>query len=828
MADIDIDDVLAKLSVPEKVALTSGIDFWHTVSVPRLGVPSIRMSDGPNGVRGTRLFNGIRSSCLPSAVALGASWDVELMEDLGQLLGREAKAKGAHVLLGPTINIQRSPLGGRGFESFSEDAVLSGNLAGHYCKGIRSEKIIPTLKHFVCNDQEHERKAVNVIVTDRALREVYLLPFQISLKLSGAEAIMTSYNKVGGIHVSEHKELIDGILRKDWGWDGTVISDCVSEAINAGLDLEMPGPSRFRQNALTACVSSNKVLPMVLDERVRNVLKLIKRAAGSRIPEHAPMRELNSPEDRDLLRRAVAESVVLLKNEKSILPLDPKRSVAVIGPNAKAAFTCGGGSAWLPGYHSISPLEGITSKVQRDSKVQFSQGITSFKKLPQLGPHLTTPKGEVGFIFRAYNEPPSVNSRQVVDELHLEASKAILFDYTPPGLHPTTFYAEAEGTFTPTESGMYDFGVTVAGTGQLFIDQELVVDNETVQNAGNSFFGMGTVEELGSKVLEAGVPYTVLFRFGSAPLSKVTNPKVVSFGKGGFSFGASRRVETEQAIADAVSLAGSAEQVVLVVGLNGEWESEGFDRPNMDLPPHTDRLVSAVLAANPDIVVVVQSGSPVSMPWVDDAATILQAWYSGDEGGHGLADVLFGDVNPSGALPFTYPRRVQDNPAYINFLSESGRVLYGEDVYVGYRYYDKVDRPTLFPFGHGLSYTTFLTSELEVALFEEEPTRLGSDEKVRVTLNLTNIGDRAGAVVIQIYIVPARETVRNGKVDRPIKELKGFSKSFLDPGQTKNIVVDIPTRLATSWWNEQRNQWHSQAGVYEVWAVTSAGHPKIT
>ncbi|KAJ5646363.1 hypothetical protein N7490_002735 [Penicillium lividum] len=816
MAPIDVEKAIEELTLGEKVALTA---------VPRLNIPSLRMSDGPNGVRGTRFFNGIPAACFPCATALGATWDTELLSEVGTLMGDEAIAKGTHIVLGPTINIQRSPLGGRGFESFSEDGVLSGTLAGHLCKGMQDKGVAATLKHFVCNDQEHERMAVNSILTQRALREIYLLPFQLALRICRSACIMTAYNKVNGTHVSENEFLINDVLRKEWGWDGLVMSDwfgtySTSDAINAGLDIEMPGKSRWRGEALAHAVSCNKVAQFKLDERVRNILNLVNTVDPLGIPEGASEIALNRPQDQALMRRAAAESVVLLKNEGAILPLKKDGSLLVIGPNAKQASYCGGGSASLAPYYTVTPFDGVSAKSNGD--VKFSQGVYSHKELPLLGPLLKTEDGKTGFTFKVYNEHPSAGTeRTVVDELQLVSSAGFLMDYVNPKIKSMTYYVDMEGYFTPEETGLYDFGVTVVGTGRLLIDGEVVVDNTKNQKQGSAFFGTATIEEHGEKELKAGQTYKVLFEFGTAPTSDLDTRGIVSFGAGGFRFGASRRVSQEELIASAVEQAKSAGQVVIFAGLTSEWETEGYDRDHMDLPPGSDELITRVLAANPNAIVVIQSGTPVTMPWVNDARAVVQAWFGGNECGNGIADVLYGDVNPSAKLPVTFPRRLQDNPSYVNFRSERGRVLYGEDIYVGYRYFEKSDLAPAFAFGHGLSYTTFIRSDLDIKTVPEQAKFSESGEPITATVTVTNTGSLAGAEIVQLWIVPPKTDV-----NRPIRELKAFQKVFLQPGESQTVQLSVEKKLATSWWDEQREQWISEKGEYEV-LITGTGAEEL-
>ncbi|KAI6762252.1 hypothetical protein HG531_002805 [Fusarium graminearum] len=810
VGELPVDELLERLTADEKVALLAGMDFWHTTPLPHHGVPSIRVSDGPNGVRGTKFFDSVPSSCLPCGTALGATFDADLLAELGHLQGQEAKAKGAHCVLGPTLNIQRGPLGGRGFESFSEDPMLSGILSGYYAKGLQEENIAATLKHFVCNDIEHERMAVNVIITDRAMREIYLMPFMLAISIGNPRAIMTAYNKVNGTHVSESKEILQKILRDEWKFDGLVMSDwfgtySTTGSIHAGLDLEMPGPTRWRGTVLSHAIMSNKVNEQQLDDRVRNVLNLVNYSLASGLPENAPEKRLNRPEDEALLRRAASESIVLLKNNDNVLPFAKFKNTAVIGPNAKIARYCGGGSASLLPYYSVSPYDGIANQCE---KVVFSQGAQDHQMLPQMGDVLRTEDGQRGFSWRAYNEPASVKGRVPFDERVLVDSNCFFLDYEHPDLAPV-WYSRAEGIFTPDESGLYDFGLEVEGTGKLYIDDALLISNVENQKPGETLFGSGTVEEKGSVELVAGKDYKVRVEWGCFKTSKLPPCGPVGGRHGGLRFGACRRMDPAQALEDAVQVAKSVDQVVLVVGLNGELESEGTDRPTMDMTARTNAFISKVLAANPNTAVVVQSGTPVGMPWIDEAKAVCHAWYGGNETGNAIADVLFGDVNPAGKLPLTIPRRVQDNPTYLNYRSDAGRVLYGEDVYVGYRCYEKLDNKPLYAFGHGLSYTSFSLQDLSVQV---------DDNVCKVTLWVTNTGSRAGAEVIQVYVAPPSTTA----VARPVKELKAFRKVRLEAGEEKHITIDMDTVLSTSYWHEGRDKWCSEKGLYDVLVGTSS------
>lgn len=403
---------------------------------------------------------------------------------------------------------------------------------------------------------------------------------------------------------------------------------------------------------------------------------------------------------------------------------------------------------------------------------------------------------------RAYNEPPTDHSREAIDELVLTKTELLLVDYYNPKLKGDLWYADFEGSFVAEEDCTYELGLIVCGTANLFVNDKLVIDNSTKQRQGDAFFGAATVEEKGRVELKKGQKYTFKVEFGSAPSSKLQGDNVV-FGSGALRMGGCKVIDAKAEIEKAAALAKDADQVIICSGLNADWETEGNDRADMDLPGYLNKLISAVAQANPNTVVVNQSGTPVRMPWVKDVKALVQAWYGGNETGNAIADVLFGDVNPSAKLSLSFPERVQDNPAYLNYRAEASRTLYGEDVYIGYRYYEFLDRPVLFPFGHGLSYTTFGFGDLKV--------REG-DGKLAVDVTVKNTGKVAGADVVQVYVAPKQKA----KINRPLKELKGFAKVSLVPGESKQVTVNIETKYAASYFDEERHQWCAEEGEYEV------------
>ncbi|KAF8750133.1 glycosyl hydrolase 3 family [Rhizoctonia solani] len=765
---LDIEDTISKLSLNEKTRLLAGIDMWHTYAVPRLGIPSLRFTDGPNGARGTKFFEGVPAACFPAATGLGSSWDVEFIEKVGQAIGRDCKDKGCHVLLGPTINIQRSPLGGRGFESYSEDPLLSGTLARAFIKGVQSEGVSATIKHYVTNDSEFERMSMSSELSTRALREIYLRAFEIACRdpESAPWALMTAYNRVNGLHASENKYLLDSVLRKQWGWDGLIMSDwygtySADASIKAGLDLEMPGPPTWRADALQRCVTAQKIRVPEIDDRTGE-------------PE---------PETVSLLREAAAHANVLLKNSESLLPLSAKdvTSIGVIGPNADAPVFSGGGSANLRPYKHTTALEGIAAALAdagNKVEVQYTLGAHAHKEAPLLGAkHLKTKAGEPGYDIEWFNEDPVQNpDAKRVHYNRGTTSFAFFNDNLPTDdiLHQEC-WATMTGIFTPDVTGKYEFGAAATGLVDVYVDGKKIIDNSTNPVPGHVFFMTGTVEVCNTVELTAGKPVEIKLQFTSPVAARAR----------GFT----------QGIKEAVDLAKKVDKVVLVVGLNNDWESEGYDRDNMELPRATNRLVSAVLEANKNTAVVVISGTPVSMPWADTASTIVQSFYSGGEAGHGLADVLFGKVNPSSRLPLSFPVRDEDTPSYLNFPGQNGKVLY-----------------VLFPFGHGLSYTQFEHSNLKLS------GKIGKDSAVGVSVTVKNTGKHTGRDVVQVYV---RDIV--SRLDRPVKELKGFAKSsLLEPGKSETVTVTLDKYAFAyfdDWAGEGRDGeglWVAEAGDFEV------------
>lgn len=471
-------------------------------------------------------------------------------------------------------------------------------------------------------------------------------------------------------------------------------------SLNAGLDLEMPGPSKLRGSLAELAISSRHVSRSTIDKRVRNVLEFVQRASKATVASQESTRDF--PEDQKLNRKLASNSVVLLKNDSRLLPLGQKpfKSIALIGPNMKTAAFCGGGSASLQPYYTISPYQGIMEQLPHGIEVIYEPGANAYAFIPELQtPDVRTPEGRPGLRMRFFRDPPTVQDRLVIDETITQESTWQLMGFSHPQLE-RLFYADIEADVVAPATGPFEFGVAVYGSANLFVDGKLIIDNSTVQRGGTFFFGKGTVEEKAVVNLIQGQCYRIKVQFISGLSSKLIKPGVVNFGGGAGRLGMIQVNDPELAIARAVEAATRADVTIICTGLTRDFESEGFDRPDMDLPSALPPLITAVLAAAPEAIFITQSGTPFNMlPWADDVKTHLHAWFGGNELGNGIADVLFGAVNPNGKLPLSFPRRIEDTPTYLNFGSERGQVTYGEGIYVGYRYYEKVLRDVLYPFG---------------------------------------------------------------------------------------------------------------------------------
>lgn len=643
---MDVKALIAQMTLEEKAGLCSGLDFWHTKPVDRLGVPSVMVSDGPHGLRKQDLEadhlgmnDSIKAVCMPAACATAASFDRNMIGKMGEAIGDSCQHERLSVVLGPAVNIKRSPLCGRNFEYFSEDPYLAGEMSAAFINGVQSRNVGTSIKHFAANNQEHRRMSSSSNVDERTLREIYFPAFEISVKKAQPWTVMCSYNRLNGTYASEHPWLLTDVLRKEWGFEGYVVSDwgAVSDrvaGVAAGLDLEMPASGGINDAKIVAAVKEGRLDEAVLDQAVERILNINYKYLENAKPETPWDMEA----DHLLSAKIAGECMVLLKNE-GILPLSKEDDVAFIGEFAVKPRFQGGGSSHINCFKKTSALEAASGL-----KVTYAQG-----------------------------------------------------------------YSVAEDT------------------------------------------------------------------------------------------------ATDDMIAEAVKAAKAAKVAVIFAGLPDAYESEGYDRTHMAMPACQNKLIEAVAEANPNTVVVLHNGSPVEMPWIGKVKGVLEAYLGGQAVGIATVDVLFGDVNPSGRLPETFPVKLSDNPSYLYYGGEGNEADYREGVFVGYRYYDKKDMNVLFPFGYGLSYTTFAYSNLRLSASE-----ITDQETLTATVTVKNTGSRAGKTVVQLYVGDKVSTVL-----RPVRELKGFEKVELQPGESKDVTFTLCKR-AFAYWNTQIGDWHVESGEFSV------------
>jgi beta-glucosidase len=706
-----VRDLLSRMTLEEKARMLSGAGWMESVAVPRLGIPSIKMADGPAGIRSwrgssaiTNLPNADRftSTAFPAGIALAATWDPAMAQSVGQAIGQEVRAIGRDMILGPTVNIQRVPLWGRNFEGYGEDPYLAARMGVAYIKGVQGEGVIPSVKHFAANNEEFERHRMDEAIDERALQEIYFPAFKAAVQEAGVWSVMSAYQRVNGYYCSENTFLLKDVLRKEWGFKGFVVSDWGSTystvgPVNAGMDLEMPGGDAARTWLLTDNPKKNgnggdwlslgKVLPQVaagkisvatLDDNVGSILRVMFISGVFDRAPAAPA-EIDTAAQRAVARHAADESLVLLKNTGGLLPIDAAKvkSIAVIGPNAAVARTGGGGSSLVRTNYVVTPLDGIKERAGSAIQVQYALGVPM--------------EGELAVT----NSPPSTREKDTPEKDTPEAR---------------------------------------------------------------------------------------------AQLRK-----------------------------EAAAIAANADVAIVIVGDSEHIESEGFDRKTLDLPAGQDELIQEVAKANRNTVVVFTAGAPVNVSrWINDVPSVVDAWFGGQEVGHGIADVLFGDVNPSGKLPFSFINDFKEYSAYGNYPGEDLHVKYGEGIYVGYRYFDKHAIAPQFSFGYGLSYTNFNYSGLKITR-----SKSATGPTFEVSLRVRNAGNRAGAEVVQVYVHDGHSSV-----DRPVKELKGFRRIELGAGKSSMVHFTLDNS-SLAFYSTQKKEWVTEPGTFEVLVGSSSADIRL-
>ena len=809
--DKRIEALLKKMTLEEKVSLVSGIDFWHTQNIDRLGIPSIKVTDGPHGCRTASESDPnetIPATCFPTGVGLAATWDPELIEKVGAAIGRETRERGCSVILGPCVNIHRSLLGGRNFESYSEDPCLSSSMAVAFIKGVQGQGVGTSVKHFALNNQEYQRMTISSEVSERAMREIYLPSFEKAVKEAGTFTVMCSYNRINGVYSSQNRWLLADLLKKEWGFEGLVMSDwfavhSIAPSAGSGLDLEMPGPALYFGARLVEAVKNGEVPELQIDEMVRRVLGLIIKT-GAMDGKIKPGNLKSLPAHEKLARQAAEESITLLKNERNVLPLKKSiKSLAIIGPLAAKASIEGGGSAAVEPYYTVSPLEALQKKLGNKVKITHELGCPSNIFTFPLDAAYLTPgadKKGPGLLGEYFNDN-DFSGKPAAKKVDKSFKHRWMFNAFPvPELKDSNYAIRWTGFFHAKETGKYKFGIATESWCRIYIGKKLVCSNWGEET---KFDFMPSSEKTGEIALKAGQNYPIKIEFGR-------NPEIAAVMR-------SIRIGCDAPLPPglperAAAAAKKADAAIIFTGLTDEYESEGFDRKTMDLPAGQAELIQKVARANPRTIVVLNSGAPVTMePWMYDVAAVLEAYFPGQECGNAIANVLSGDVNPSGRLPDTFPVRYEDNPAFTNYPGEAGKVLYGEGIFVGYRYYDAKIIAPLFPFGHGLSYTAFKYSNLQVT-----PAAVKADGKINVSIDVKNTGKRQGKEVVQLYV-----SDKESKVARPPQELKAFRKVSPEPGETKTVKFTLD-KEALSFWDEEEKAWVAEPGEFEILVGSSS------
>ncbi|HOO57206.1 MAG TPA: glycoside hydrolase family 3 C-terminal domain-containing protein [bacterium] len=790
--DKRVEDLIGRMTLEEKIDMVSG-DMktgFNSLANERLGIPEFTMADGPHGIRWGE------ATCFPTGVGIGATWNEDLAELVGQTMARDALSKGRNVILGPCINIHRVPFGGRNFESYGEDPFLSGRLAVGYVKGVQEYGVIATPKHYAVNNQEYERMTISTEISERALREIYLPHFKVAVQEADAWSIMCSYNRINSIYACENKHLLTDILKDEWGFNGFVMSDwgavhSTIETAMSGMDIEMPNGKYLGKDLLKA-VKEGKVPESQVENMVRNILRvmMVSGIFDHRIEVDGAWED--SPANRAAALQVAREAIVLLKNEGAVLPLDKNKikSIAVIGQHAATLQTGGGGSSWVTPSYKVSPLEGIAKEAGTDIEVRYIEGSDTHLKLNYevIPTTYLTPKNDIKGEFGVRAE--YFNGKFEGDPVETRIDKKIDFNWGTgdrliDGMNNDNFSVRWEGSITPKVSGKYKiFAIANDGIAQLYIDGKAKINNMAFNGTTN---GKSTTVKF-----EAGRKYDLKLEYQG-----MGNRSMVRLGWIGPGI---------NPLKQAAETAAASDVAVVFVGLDKTIEGEGNDRENIELTGLQNEMVQAVAKANPKTIVVMFNGTPFIIDsWKDKVPAILEAWYPGQEGGRAVAEILFGDVNPSGKMPLSYPESWEKSPAYDNYPGKDGKVFYDEGIFIGYRYYDEKGLEPVFPFGHGLSYSSFEYSNLSLS-----KSTLSSSDKLQITLSIKNAGKLGGKEAVQLYINDVEASV-----PRPPKELKGISKVYILPGETKEITFTIDSS-ALSFFDEKTMKWVAEPGEFEV------------
>ena len=772
-----VDAILSKMSLEQKIDMLGGVDDFYVRAYPELGLPRLRMADGPIGVR-----HGGPATTMAGGISMAASWDPELAAEVGTQIARDARAKGMHFMLGPAFNIYRAPMNGRNFEYMGEDPFLASQIAVGYIEGMQSQGVSATAKHFMGNNSEFDRHNTDSIIDERTMREIYLPAFEASVKQAHVRSVMDSYNLTNGSHMTQNGYLNNDVLKKEWGFDGILMSDWTSTydavgAANGGLDLEMPSGKFLNRQKLLPAIQQGQVSVATIDDKVRRILRVaIQFGWLDRDQTDLAISRYNRAGDQVALQ-AAREGAVLLKNDNNLLPLNKNaiKSVLVVGPDAYPAVPVGGGSARSVPFEAVSFVQGISDYVGNSGQVFYSPGVPTISDMADATTFSTAASGGTPGLKAEHFTDPNLQGTPFLTRTEEHVN------FTPPSrkfLPAQALSSRWTGYYSPSVAGKYD--VFVSSTGEdggyyrVYVDDKIVLDNWTTSK---EFLGI-------------------------APLSFDAGPHKIVLEHHGLSdwLGGRLRMGITQegayVLPAARKLAATADVVIVAVGFDPESESEGADR-TFRLPPGQDELIREMSAANKNVIVLLTSGGGADMnAWIDRVPALIEEWYPGQEGGIAAAEILFGDVNPSGRLPATFERHWEDNPVHDNYYPAPGtnRVVYKEGVFVGYRGYEHNGTKPLFPFGYGLSYTSFKYANLSIKPADSTAKSDGfSAPLYQISFDVTNTGTREGADVAQVYVADP-----HSKVSRPAKELKGFARINLKPGETKSFRLPFDD-LPQSW-----------------------------
>ncbi len=792
--------------------MLSGSTLMSSAGVKRLGIPEFRMSDGPVGAHIPP-----PSTAYAAGIGLAASWDRELAESIGVQLGRDGRSRGIGYLLGPGVNIYKAPMNGRNFEYFGEDPFLTGEIAVGYINGVQSQGVSATIKHYAANNSEYFRFTSDSVVSERALREIYLPAFETAVRKAHVGSIMDSYNLLNGTHATQNYHLNVEIAKQQWGFDGVMMSDWTAThdgvaSANAGLDLEMPFGQYMNEKTLLPAVKEGKVKESDIDDKIRRLLRVGYRFGWM---DHDPL-DTTIPrynqQGRQAALQGAREGLVLLKNEHNILPLDPAKvkTIAVIGPDAFPGIPTAGGSGQVPVFSDVSALQGISDRLGLKGSVLYDRGVPKLGVLAMrtgfvLAPDKPVPGLTVEtFDSREFKGTPiatrtemssnyngggaGADIAEIINTIPAEQMMAFLDAMTMPHFNRWTgyYFARTSGNHVVFVESQTEYRLT--------IDGKAIIDHSEIPK----FALTQTRVEL-----TPGAHKVVLEQMEAAPFT----PQILKIG-----------IAPEGTLVNqsAIDIAKKADAVIVAVGYDAEIETEGIDR-EFQLPPGQDELIEKIVAANPNTIVTVTSGGSVDTSrWIDHVAGLLEDWYPGQEGGTALAEVVFGDLNPSGRLPISWERSITDNPSYASYYPTPGTlsIPYKDEVFVGYRGYEHNGTKPLFPFGYGLSYTSFKYANLKIQQGK-------SDGAYEVSFDVTNTGKTAGADVAQVYV-----SEDHPGVPRPPQELKGFARVMLQPGKSQHVTVPLDARSFT-WYDEKAAAWHADAGSFTIHVSRSSADPQL-